>query len=270
MKSTNYSEKVLDHFRNPRNIGTLSGQNIAVGRVGNPTCGDIMEMYIKVKDDVIEDVKFQTFGCGSAVATSSMTTVMVKGMTLDEALEVSRKDVAEELDGLPPIKMHCSNLAADALHDAIKNYKSGIFLDEPTSVANKIENEAVLGELEYLGKGLSYNSVNLDDFRDQRVLIRFNGDESLETALKLTEVTDRVIISTSDTKISSQNSELKTRIRNSKAKILTEAQMLAILGEDEVEKVRMKDLDEDSDFDLVVDRVILLNTISIPPVCEDD
>ncbi len=269
MKSTNYSEKVLDHFRNPRNVGTLNGENIAAGRVGNPTCGDIMEMYIKVEDDVIEDIKFQTFGCGSAVATSSMTTVMVKGMSLNDALDVTRKDVAQELDGLPPIKMHCSNLAADALHDAIKNYKSGIFMDEPTSVANIIENSAVLGEIEYLGKGLSYNAVDLDDFKDQRVLIRFNGDESLEVALKLAELTNRVIISTTDAKISINNSDLKTRIRNSNIKILTEAQLLAVLGDDEVEKVRMKDLDEDSDYDLFVDRVILLNTISVPPVCED-
>ena len=122
MKSTSYSEKTLDHFRNPRNVGTLEGDDVAVGRVGNPVCGDIMEMYLRIKDDRIVDIKFQTFGCGSAVATSSMTTELVLGMTLDEALEVTRKDVAEALDGLPPIKMHCSNLAADALHAAIKDY----------------------------------------------------------------------------------------------------------------------------------------------------
>ena len=115
MKSTQYSEKTLEHFRNPRNVGTLEGDDVAVGRVGNPVCGDLMEMYIRVRDDRIDDIKFQTFGCGSAVATSSMTTELVKGMTLDEALEVTRRDVADALDGLPPIKMHCSNLAADAL-----------------------------------------------------------------------------------------------------------------------------------------------------------
>ena len=131
MKSTSYSEKTLDHFRNPRNVGMLEGDDVAVGRVGNPVCGDIMEMYLRIKDDRIAEIKFQTFGCGSAVATSSMTTELVKGMTLDEALEVTRKDVAEALDGLPPIKMHCSNLAADALHDAIKNWRAGIHL-EPT------------------------------------------------------------------------------------------------------------------------------------------
>ena len=137
MKSTSYSEKTLDHFRNPRNVGTLEGDDVAVGRVGNPVCGDIMEMYLRIKDDRIADIKFQTFGCGSAVATSSMTTELVKGMTLDEALEVTRKDVAEALDGLPPIKMHCSNLAADALHDAIKNWRAGIRL-EPT-IAEEVE-----------------------------------------------------------------------------------------------------------------------------------
>ncbi len=125
MKSTQYSEKTLDHFRNPRNVGTLEGDDVAVGRVGNPVCGDLMEMYVRVKDDRIDDIKFQTFGCGSAVATSSMITELVMGKTLDEALEVTRADVADALDGLPPIKMHCSNLAADALHDAIKNWRSG-------------------------------------------------------------------------------------------------------------------------------------------------
>ena len=125
MKSTQYSEKTLDHFRNPRNVGTPEGENIAMGRVGNPVCGDLMEIYIKVEDDRIYDIKFQTFGCGSAVATSSMITELVKGMTLDDAMKVTRGDVADALDGLPPIKMHCSNLAADALHDAIKNWREG-------------------------------------------------------------------------------------------------------------------------------------------------
>jgi nitrogen fixation NifU-like protein len=126
MKSTKYSEKTLDHFRNPRNVGTLEGENVAVGRVGNPVCGDLMDIYIRVVDDKIEDIAFQTFGCGSAVATSSMVTELVRSMPLDEALKVSRGDVADALDGLPPIKMHCSNLAADALHEAIKNWRAGI------------------------------------------------------------------------------------------------------------------------------------------------
>ena len=117
-----YSEKVLDHFKNPRNVGEIPDAD-AEGTVGNPVCGDMMTMYIKVKDDRIEDVKFKTFGCGAAIATSSMTTELAKGKTLDEALEISRQDVADALDGLPPVKMHCSNLAADALHEAVKSYK---------------------------------------------------------------------------------------------------------------------------------------------------
>ena len=117
-----YSEKVLDHFKNPRNVGEIKDAD-AEGTVGNPVCGDMMTMYIKVKDDIIEDIKFKTFGCGAAIATSSMTTELAKGKTLDEAMEISRKDVADALDGLPPVKMHCSNLAADALHEAIKSYR---------------------------------------------------------------------------------------------------------------------------------------------------
>ncbi|MCW4050873.1 MAG: Fe-S cluster assembly scaffold protein NifU [Candidatus Bathyarchaeota archaeon] len=117
-----YSEKVLDHFKNPRNVGELENPD-GEGSVGNPVCGDVMTIYIKVNDDRIEDIKFKTFGCGAAIATSSMTTELAKGKTLDEALEISKANVADALDGLPPIKMHCSNLAADALHEAIKNYK---------------------------------------------------------------------------------------------------------------------------------------------------
>lgn len=117
-----YSEKVMDHFRNPRNVGEIENAD-GVGEVGNAACGDIMKIYLKVKDDVIEDVKFQTFGCGSAIATSSMVTEMVMGKTLEEAEQVTNKAVAEALDGLPPTKMHCSNLAADALHDAIRDYR---------------------------------------------------------------------------------------------------------------------------------------------------
>ena len=116
-----YSEKVLDHFKNPRNVGEIPDAD-GVGTVGNPVCGDMMTIYIKVKDDRIEDIKFKTFGCGAAIATSSMTTEMAKGKTLEEALKITRQDVADALGGLPPVKMHCSNLAADALHAAIKDY----------------------------------------------------------------------------------------------------------------------------------------------------
>lgn len=117
-----YSEKVLDHFRNPRNVGEIEDAD-GVGTVGNPVCGDMMSIYIKVEDDKIADVKFRTFGCGAAIATTSMTTELAKGKTLDEAMEITRDMVAEELGGLPPVKMHCSNLAADALHEAIENYR---------------------------------------------------------------------------------------------------------------------------------------------------
>ncbi len=116
-----YSEKVMDHFRNPRNVGEVKDAD-GVGRVGNPVCGDLMEIQIKVENNILKDVKFKTFGCGSAIATSSMITEMAIGKTLEEALKITRGDVAAELDGLPPIKMHCSNLAADALHAAIKDY----------------------------------------------------------------------------------------------------------------------------------------------------
>ena len=116
-----YSEKVMDHFMRPRNVGEIPDAD-GVGTVGNPVCGDLMTMYIKVKDNKIADVKFKTFGCGAAIATSSMTTELAMGKTLDEAMKITRANVAENLGGLPPIKMHCSNLAADALHEAIKDY----------------------------------------------------------------------------------------------------------------------------------------------------
>lgn len=118
-----YTEKVMDHFQNPRNVGEIPDAD-GVGEVGNAVCGDIMKIYLKVEDDRITDVKFKTFGCGAAIATSSMVTEMVKGKTLDEALQITNQAVAEALDGLPPQKMHCSNLAADALHKAIEDYRS--------------------------------------------------------------------------------------------------------------------------------------------------
>jgi len=117
-----YSKKVMDHFTNPRNVGVIENPD-GFGKVGNPVCGDLMEMYIKVENDIITDIKFKTFGCGSAIATSSMVTELAIGKTIGEALKLTRNDVANELDGLPPQKMHCSNLAADALHAAIEDYK---------------------------------------------------------------------------------------------------------------------------------------------------
>jgi nitrogen fixation NifU-like protein len=116
-----YSERVIDHFKNPRNVGEIPEAD-GVGTVGNPVCGDLMTIYIKVKDDRIVDLKFKTFGCGAAIATSSMITELAKGKTLEEGMKITRGDVAESLGGLPPIKMHCSNLAADALHEAISDY----------------------------------------------------------------------------------------------------------------------------------------------------
>ncbi|MBP7331412.1 MAG: NifU-like protein [Firmicutes bacterium ADurb.Bin373] len=118
-----YSEKVMEHFANPRNVGEIPDAD-GVGEVGNPDCGDIMKIYIKVKDNIIEDIKFKTFGCGAAIATSSMVTEMAKGKSLEEALKLSNKQVAEALGGLPPIKMHCSNLAADALQAAVNNFRN--------------------------------------------------------------------------------------------------------------------------------------------------
>jgi nitrogen fixation NifU-like protein len=118
-----YTEKVKDHFLNPRNVGEIKNPD-GYGKVGNPVCGDVMAIYIKVKDEKIIDIKFKTFGCAAAVATSSVLTEMVKGKTINEALKITRDDVANELGGLPAIKMHCSNLAADALREAIKDYRN--------------------------------------------------------------------------------------------------------------------------------------------------
>jgi len=118
-----YSQKVMDHFLNPRNKGKLKNAD-AVGRVGNPVCGDVMYIYIKVDNDRIVDIGWETMGCAAAIATSSMLSELAKGKKLDEAMKISRKDIADALEGLPPIKMHCSNLAAEGLHKAIENYRN--------------------------------------------------------------------------------------------------------------------------------------------------
>lgn len=125
-----YSEKVMEHFRNPRNVGEIPDAD-GVGQVGNPKCGDIMKMYLKIEDGIIVDVKFKTFGCGSAIASSSMATEMVKGKSIDEAMKVTNKAVAESLDGLPPVKMHCSVLAEQAIKAALLDYsqKNNIHID---------------------------------------------------------------------------------------------------------------------------------------------
>ena len=118
-----YSEKVMDHFRNPRNVGVLEDAN-GIGEVGNAKCGDIMKMYLKIEDDIVKDVKFETFGCGSAIASSSMATELIKGKPLEEAKKLTNKAVAEALDGLPDYKMHCSVLAQEAIEAAIDDYNS--------------------------------------------------------------------------------------------------------------------------------------------------
>ena len=125
-----YTEKVMDHFNNPRNVGEIPDAD-GIGEVGNAKCGDIMRMYLKIKDNRIEDVKFKTYGCGSAIASSSMATEMIKGKTIDEVLEVTNKAVAEALDGLPPVKMHCSVLAEEAVVAALQDYAKKNNLEIP-------------------------------------------------------------------------------------------------------------------------------------------
>lgn len=131
-----YSEKVMDHFANPRNVGEMPDAN-GVGEVGNAKCGDIMKMYIKVEDNVITDVKFKTFGCGAAIATSSMATELVKGKTIEDALKLTNKAVMEALDGLPPVKVHCSVLAEQAIKAAVSDYYTRLGID-PTPIVGKI------------------------------------------------------------------------------------------------------------------------------------
>jgi len=256
MTSTKYSDKVLEHFRNPRNVGTLEGENVAVGRVGNPVCGDLMEMYIKVEDDKIKDIKFKTFGCGSAIATSSMITELVKGKSIDDALKVTREDVANELEGLPPIKMHCSNLAADALHDAIKNYRNKQKLVKPQTEEIKGKKE-IVGYKEFDNKGVFQLVNDLSIFKDKRVMVLEKGKRSLELAMELTKLTPRVILITQSKDISA-NPELKTKLKQSDVKILFESEILEIRGTNEVEKVLIHDLNEDEEYELFVDAVIIL------------
>jgi len=256
MKSTQYSEKVLDHFRNPRNVGTLEGDDVSVGRVGNPVCGDVMEMYIKVKDNRIQDIKLKTFGCGSAIATASMITEMAKGKTLEEALKISRQDVANELDGLPPVKMHCSNLAADALRDAINK-----FLDQKEAPAGEKQPQAsppekIPGQGKFLGKGVYNQVTNLSPLKDKRILISYQGAESARLAKRLTAQTPRVVLLTNEKK-DTFGVELKNELISSGVKLLFESEILEIKGFEEVEKVRIHDLNEDDEYELFVDSIII-------------
>ncbi len=257
MKSTSYSDKVLDHFKNPRNVGVLEGDNVASGKVGNPTCGDLMEVFIRVEDDIITEAKFRTFGCGSAIATSSMTTEMAIGLSLEDALKITRDDVATELDGLPPIKMHCSNLAADALHQAIKNFmiaRGDVVEEEEESIP---EPECYVGKEEYLDKGFYTSVDDAEDFKDLRVLIVHTGDEAVDTALELTSQTDRVILLTAAEEIQTTQ-ELSKELSMSSVKMLYQSRLLEIRGEFEVEKALIRNLDEDEDYELFVDAVVII------------
>jgi len=145
MAGISYSKKVMDHFMNPRNVGEIESPD-GYGKVGNPVCGDLMEIFIKVKEDRVEDIKFRTFGCASAIAVSSMVTEMAKGMSLEEAMKITRDDVADELGGLPPQKLHCSNLGADALHAAIEDYWVKTGKIRPEDVKHKQGHEGGEGE----------------------------------------------------------------------------------------------------------------------------
>jgi FeS cluster assembly scaffold protein NifU len=258
-----YTDKVMDHFRNPRNVGTIENPD-GYGKVGNPVCGDLMEMFIKVGkndkgEEIIDEIKFKTFGCGSAVSTSSMVTEMAKGMTLDDAYKITRSDVAEELDGLPPIKMHCSNLAADALKAAINNYREGTKPDVEVVTSCQLEVRVILGVDEFKGKGVYLETPDLEELREKRTLIVDTGDESLELALKLTEYTGRVILTTSAKEIPG-TVEIAKKLKHSDVKLLRQSELNEIKGElGEVEKVIIHDFDEDENYELFVDAVIILD-----------
>jgi nitrogen fixation NifU-like protein len=257
MKPTKYSDKVLDHFRDPRNVGTLEGEDVAVGKIGNPVCGDLMEFYLKIKDDRIEDIKFKTFGCGSAIATASMITEMAKGKTIDEALKITRQDVADELDGLPPIKMHCSNLAADALRNAIENYREGQKAEAATAGKAGERQKEIIGKENFIGKGLFEEIIDPAAFKDRRVLVIDTGVESIEAAIALTEHTHRVVLATSGTAVEAGR-DLKTRLRQSDVKVLYESEIIEIRGSGEVERIVIHDLNEDEEYELYTDAVIIL------------
>ena len=157
-----YSEKVMDHFQHPRNVGEIEDAN-AVGQVGNAKCGDIMKMYMKIENDIIVDVKFKTFGCGAAIATSSMATELVKGKSIDEALKLSNKAVMEALDGLPPVKVHCSVLAEEAISAAIQNYydRQGIDKKVQKCVLNIASIRDILNFEQLYKNGGKYEKSNI-------------------------------------------------------------------------------------------------------------
>ncbi len=252
-----YTEKVKEHFFHPRNVGEIKNAD-GIGKVGNPTCGDVMAIYIKVKDDRIVDIKFKTFGCTAAIATSSILTEMAKGKTLDEALKITRDDVANELGGLPAIKMHCSNLAADALHDAIKKFKEQLEAKPAAaSEVKSLEAGEIEGKAEFLGKGVYTSIGNLTDFSDVRTLVVHTSDDAISLAMGLTKYTGRVVLLTSGKTIET-TAELKKELKQSDVKVLYEGKLLAVMGTNDVEKVKIHDLDEDDDYELFIDAVILL------------
>jgi len=198
------------------------------------------------------------------VATSSMITELVRGMTLDDALNVTRSDVADALDGLPPIKMHCSNLAADALHDAIKNWREDVKLDplEPGEIPEASSCGAptqgrITGEEEYAGKGLFRERPDPGELEGMRVLVVDTGAGSLELAMELTQVTGRVVFVSALADLPGDES-LRSKAKRSDVKLLFLSKVLEVSGEGEVEKVRVHDLDEDEEYELFVDRLIIL------------
>lgn len=256
MKSTQYSEKVLDHFRNPRNVGVLAGDDVSVGRVGNPVCGDLMEIYIKVKENIIEDIKLKTFGCGSAIATASMVTELAKGKTIEEAEKITRQNVADELDGLPPVKMHCSNLAADALKDAIKNYREKAAGRPGAAQQTGISHREIRGAQEFLGKGVYYRVDDPAQFKDKRTLIAEEADNAGETAIALTKQTPRVVFVTA-LKETSFAGDLKARFKEAGVKVLYQSEIREIKGFKEVEKAVIHNLDEDEEYELFTDVVLI-------------
>jgi FeS cluster assembly scaffold protein NifU len=257
MKSTAYSEKVLDHFRNPRNVGTLEGDDVAIGRVGNPVCGDLMEFYIRVKNNRIEDIRFKTFGCGSAIATASMITELAKGKTLEDALKITRKNVADELDGLPPIKMHCSNLAADALKDAIRNFQNKQEPKVKATENSKIPRSPMPSAEKFLDKGVYIAIEDPSLFSEKRTLVVDSGEASIDTAIALTKQSPRVVFVTGSAE-KNMAVDIKKKLHEAGVKMLYQSEMLEVMGVREVEKVRIHNMDEDEEYELFVDAVVML------------
>jgi nitrogen fixation NifU-like protein len=213
-----------------------------------------MEFYIKVQDGKIEDIKFKTFGCGSAIATASMITELAKGKTVGEALKITRQDVADELDGLPPIKMHCSNLAADALKDAIKNYQEKQ-KPTPEKPAQAEPAGTITGKREFTDRGVYTDVTDLAVFKDKRTMVVEAGERSMEIALQLTKQTPRVVFVTRNKELPA--GELNEKLASSNVKILYESEVLAIKGLNTVEKVLIHDLNEDEEYELYVDSIIV-------------